>query len=197
MLSGIDFEVRPGEIVGVFGAIGSGKTTLVNLINRYLTPPPGSILLHGQDIRGLSLERLRRQVVTVSQEPFLFSASIGDNVRFGVPLAAEAADEALLAALRAAAMETDLARFPAGLDTIAGERGINLSGGQKQRIALARALLKPCELLILDDVMSAVDTETERYLIKNIYNFQHAKALLIISHRLSVLQRADRNRLAC
>ena len=190
VLDGIEFGVAPGEIVGVFGAIGSGKSTLVNLLNRYLTPPPGSVLLGGVDVRDLSLARLRRHLVTVSQEPFLFSATLRDNVTFG---AADSADEAaVLTALRAAAMSADLGRFPAGLDTIAGERGINLSGGQKQRISLARALLKPCDLLILDDVMSAVDHETERLLIERLYALRQARSLLIVSHRISVLERADR-----
>lgn len=189
ILQDISFAVGPGEIVGIFGAIGSGKTTLINTINRYLDPPAGMITLDGIDITRLSQTRLREHIVTVSQEPFLFSASIRENVRF----ASEDSDDSVVQnALSAASMHEDITRFPAGLDTIAGEKGINLSGGQKQRIALARSLLKPCDLLILDDVMSAVDYETERYLIEQIYNFQHARALLIVSHRVSVLERADR-----
>jgi ATP-binding cassette subfamily B protein len=189
LLKDVSFAVRPGEIVGIFGPIGSGKTTLVNIINRYLNPPPGMLTLDGIDITQISQATLRRHIVTVSQEPFLFSAAIRENVRF----AAEDTDDVTIRqALNAAAMDEDMARFPAGLDTIAGEKGINLSGGQKQRIALARSLLKPCDLLILDDVMSAVDHETERYLIRQIYGFRHARSLLIVSHRVSVLERADR-----
>lgn len=188
-LENISFEVRPGEIVGLFGTIGCGKTTLVNLLNRYLEPPPGTVFLEGEDITTLSQQRLRRHVVTVAQDPFLFSATIRDNVS----LAREAVDDAAIEqALRNAAMDTDLARFPAGIDTLAGEKGINLSGGQKQRIALARGLLRPCDLLILDDVLSAVDHDTERYLIERIYNLEQARALLIVSHRISALERADR-----
>ena len=189
VLQDVGFSVRPGEIVGIFGAIGSGKTTLVNIINHYLKPPINTITLDGIDISAISQATLRQHIVTVSQEPFLFSASIRDNVSFAADQVAAGEVES---ALSAAAMNNDLAHFPAGLETIAGEKGINLSGGQKQRIALARSLLKPCDLLILDDVMSAVDHETERYLIEQIYAFQHARSLLIVSHRISVLEQADR-----
>ena len=190
-LHDVSLEVRPGEIVGIFGPIGSGKTTLVNTINRYLNPPPGSITLDGVDSTAISQGRLRRHVVTVTQEPFLFSDSIRDNIRFGSAIDDEG-DGLLHEAARAAALEADLARFPAHLETMVGEKGITLSGGQKQRISLARSMLKPCDLLILDDVLSAVDHETERYLIQQIYAFRHARSLLIVSHRLSVLERAQR-----
>lgn len=189
VLQDVSFAIGPSEIVGVFGTIGCGKTTLVNLVNRYLQPPAGSVSLDGVDIAAISHQRLRRHVVTVGQEPFLFSATIRDNVRFAAP---EVDDETVRQALDSAAMRDDLARFPAGLDTLAGEKGINLSGGQKQRIALARALLRPCDLLILDEVLSAVDHETERYLIRRIYDFRQARSLLIVSHRISALERADR-----
>jgi len=188
VLQDIDFSLAPGEIVGVFGAIGSGKTTLVNCLNRYLPTPPGCVSLDGVDITRLELAKLRHHVVSVTQEAFLFADTIRENVRF----ASDADDEQVQEALRAAAMAGEVSRFPAGLDTIAGEKGINLSGGQKQRISLARALLTPCDILILDDVMSAVDQETERYLIDSIYGFRQARSLLIVSHRISVLERADR-----
>jgi len=189
-LGGVSLEIHPGEIVGLFGAIGSGKTTLVNLLNRYLTPPPGAVLWDGMDVRDISLATLRRHIVTVTQEPFLFSDSVRDNISFG---AVEGeAPQAVDTAAEAASLAEDVSRFPAGLDTMVGEKGITLSGGQKQRISLARSMLKPCDLLILDDVLSAVDHETERYLIDQIYRFQHARALLIVSHRVSVLERAQR-----
>jgi ATP-binding cassette subfamily B protein len=189
VLDGVSFEVRPGEIVGVFGTIGSGKSTLINLINGYLGPPPGAVFLDGVDVTELGHALLRRHVVTVTQEPFLFSATIRENIA----LAARGLDDAAVErAARAAALGPDLKRLPAGLDTQVGEKGITLSGGQKQRIALARTLLKPCDLLILDDVLSAVDHDTERYLIDQIYGFRHARALLIVSHRISALERARR-----
>lgn len=188
-LRDVSLAVRPGEIVGVFGPIGCGKSTLVNAVNRYLNPPPGTIFLDGIDITEISQARLRASVVTVSQEPFLFSDSVRENITFAND---EVSREAVDAAVVSAALGDDLARFPMGLDTMVGEKGITLSGGQKQRIALARSLLKPCDLLILDDVLSAVDHETERFLIDQIYGFRHARALLIVSHRTSVLERADR-----
>jgi ATP-binding cassette subfamily B protein len=194
VLQDVSFAVRPGETVGLFGPIGCGKTTLVNLLNRYLTPPPGTVRLDGVDVTAISQARLRHHVVTVTQEPFLFSDSVRENIRF-----AAAADErdpdaagALEQAVEAAALQPDLAGFPAGLDTLVGEKGITLSGGQKQRLSLARAILKPCDLLILDDVLSAVDHETERYLIERIYRFRQARATLIVSHRISALERAQR-----
>ncbi|MCB1804669.1 MAG: ATP-binding cassette domain-containing protein, partial [Candidatus Competibacteraceae bacterium] len=116
-------------------------------------------------------------------------ATIRENLRLARP---DLTQQQAMEALHAAALQEDLQRFPAGLDTLAGEKGINLSGGQKQRLALARALLTPCDLLILDDVLSAVDHETERFLINQIYRFQHARSLLIVSHRVSALERANR-----
>ncbi len=189
VLQDLSFQVRPGEIVGVFGTVGSGKTTLVNLVNRYLNPPPGAVFLDGVDVTEISQNTLRRHVVTVTQEPFLFSDTIRENIR----LAAPGVDDATLErAAHAAALREDLERLPSGLDTLVGEKGITLSGGQKQRISLARTLLKPCDLLMLDDVLSAVDHETERFLVEQIYGFRHARSLLIVSHRISVLERAHR-----
>jgi ATP-binding cassette, subfamily B, multidrug efflux pump len=192
VLRDVSLHVRPGEIVGLFGPIGAGKTTLVNLLNRYLTPPPGTVFLDGVDATEISQALLRRHVVTVTQEPFLFSDSVRENVRFAAAGAAGTGEQALQQAVQAAALQPDLASFPAGLETLVGEKGITLSGGQKQRIALARSTLKPCDLLILDDVLSAVDHETERLLIEQIYRFQQARATLIVSHRISALERANR-----
>jgi ATP-binding cassette subfamily B protein len=190
VLRDVSFEVRPGEIVGIFGPVGSGKSTLVNLINRYLTAPPGSIMLDGVDITEVRQELVRRHVVTVTQDPFLFSMSIRENVLFGART--DGAEEPLRQAITSASLQPDLSRFPGGIETQVGERGITLSGGQKQRIALARAIMKPCDLLVLDDPLSAVDHETERFLIGQIYGFQHSRSLLIVSHRVSVLERANR-----
>ena len=189
VLDKVSLALRPGEIVGVFGPIGSGKSTLVNCINRYLEPPVRSVFLDGIDATRISQARLRQHIITVSQEPFLFSATIRSNLKLAD---ANIDDDQAMRAIDAAAMSQDLKRFPAGLDTLAGEKGINLSGGQKQRIALARALLVECDVLVLDDVLSAVDHETERFLIRQIYQFQHARSLLIVSHRVSVLEKADR-----
>ena len=196
VLDEVSFHVAPGEVVGVFGPIGSGKTTLVNVLNHYLPSPPGTVYLDGIDIRDLDPVEVRRHVVTVTQEPFLFSDTLRANVAFSMEEPACESEQAMAAevekALEAAALRSDLERMPAGLSTPVGERGVTLSGGQKQRIALARASLKPCDLLILDDVLSAVDQETERVLVEWIYALTKARALLVVSHRISILQRADR-----
>ena len=214
VLDGVSLRVAPGEAVGVFGPVGSGKTTLVNLLNGHLAPPPGAVRLDGADVREVGANELLRHVVTVTQEPFLFSDTVRANVAFGVDGAQEAgtvpaagagsgsgsgagAGPETLAvpverAVADAALGPDLARMPMGLETVVGERGITLSGGQKQRVALARAMLKPCDLLILDDVLSAVDHDTERVLVDRIHGLTEARALLVVSHRISVLERADR-----
>ncbi len=276
VLDGVSLRVAPGEVVGVFGPVGSGKTTLVNLLNHYLAAPPGAVRLDGVDVRDLESRELRRRVVTVTQEPFLFSDTLRANVAFGLddeeppaeygreaparprgrpaswrermgtggkragsgdgpkagapaarapvakaPVAggptagasaagapatgASASGDAVAAgdapgtldarverATADAALGPDLSRMPAGIRTVVGERGITLSGGQKQRVALARAMLKPCELLILDDVLSAVDHDTERALVDRIHTLTTARSILVVSHRISVLERADR-----
>ena len=208
VLDGVSLRVAPGEVVGVFGPVGSGKTTLVNLLNRHLAPPPGAVRLDGVDVRDIGASELPRHVVTVTQEPFLFSDTVRANVAFGV---AERVGEGAAGAASAearvdveglavsveqaaadAALGPDLGRMPMGLETLVGERGITLSGGQKQRVALARAMLKPCDLLILDDVLSAVDHDTERVLVDRIHGLTEARSLLVVSHRISVLERADR-----
>jgi ATP-binding cassette subfamily B protein len=189
VLEDISLQVRPGEVVGLFGPVGSGKTTIVNLINRYLTPPVHSLFIDGVDARGISLERLRQHAVTVSQEPFLFSDTIRENIAFGT---GQIDDDELDRIVDQSSLREDISRMPAGVETVVGEKGITLSGGQKQRIALARALRKPCDLLILDDVLSAVDYETERFLIDSIYREHLARSLLVVSHRISALERADR-----
>ena len=214
VLDGVSLRVAPGEAVGVFGPVGSGKTTLVNLLNGHLAPPPGAVRLDGADVREVGANELPRHVVTVTQEPFLFSDTVRANVAFGMDggpeagagseagsgpaaeAAAGAGPEALAVpverAVADAALGPDLARMPMGLETVVGERGITLSGGQKQRVALARAMLKPCDLLILDDVLSAVDHDTERVLVDRIHGLAGARSLLVVSHRISVLERADR-----
>ena len=193
VLEGVSLRVAPGEVVGVFGPVGSGKTTLVNLLNHYLAAPPGAIRLDGVDVRDLDSRVLRRHVVTVTQEPFLFSDTLLSNVGFGLGDGEPAAgDPRIERAVADAALGPDLARLPSGLGTLVGERGITLSGGQKQRVAFARAMLKPCDLLILDDVLSAVDHDTERVLVERIHSLSNARSILVVSHRISVLERTDR-----
>ena len=188
VLDDISFTVQSGEVVGIFGAVGAGKSTLLDLINGYLSVPQGTVFVNGEDVLALGHNKLREQLVTVSQEPFLFS----DTIRNNIALQVDPEDERLEPAARAAALATDLARMPSGLQTMVGEKGITLSGGQKQRVSLARALVEPRRLLLLDDVLSAVDHSTERQLIEAIYRDADKRATLLVSHRLSVLAQAHR-----
>jgi len=194
-LEAVSFSLLPGEIVGVFGPVGCGKSTLVNVINGVLQPPGGTVFVDGVDASTLGHSALRSEVGTVSQEPFLFSDTIRENVLLGIDedeMSALDLDRCVHQAVEAAALVSDLERMPAGLETLVGEKGITLSGGQKQRVALARAFLAPRPIMLLDDVFSAVDHETERYLIRQIYRLRERAAVLLVSHRISALEGADR-----
>ncbi len=199
VLRNINFTIRPGQIIGVLGRIGSGKSTLVNGLNRYLDMGHGSIFLGDQDLAELSDNDVRSSIRTVTQEPFLFSDTVENNVTFAETDFDSVEPEHFRNILRSAALESEVARFPKQEKTMVGEKGIMLSGGQKQRISLARAMLKPCDLLILDNVLSAVDYETERHLLREIYkllipennNPPQAKSILIVSHRVTSMGQAD------
>ena len=185
-LDDVSFTVVPGQTIGILGQVGSGKSTLVNCLNHYLDVPEGSVFLDGRDITTLARSDLRSAVRTVTQDPFLFSDSVDNNVTFG---SKEPQD--VERALAAAAMQKEVAKFPQQRDTIVGEKGILLSGGQKQRLSLARALYSPAKLLVLDNVLSAVDNDTERFLLKELFKREHHQAAIIVSHRASVLERVD------
>tara|TARA_B100001079_G_scaffold50709_1_gene41611 strand:- start:1279 stop:2757 length:1479 start_codon:yes stop_codon:yes gene_type:complete len=199
VLRKINFTIRPGQIIGVLGRIGSGKSTLVNALNRYLDISPGSIFLGEQDLTSLSDNDLRNSIRTVTQEPFLFSDTVENNVTFADTEYDSNDLEHFREIINAAALEAEVERFPKKEKTMVGEKGIMLSGGQKQRISLARAMLKPCDLLILDNVLSAVDYETERHLLREIYKLlkpetnrpAQAKSILIVSHRVTSMGQAD------
>ncbi len=184
VLDGVSFTVAAGTTVGVYGSVGSGKSTLLRLLARLGNPPPGAVLVDGVDVRELDLDAWRRQVCLVAQTPFLFSESIEENIGFGAPRAA------VEAAARDAALAVDLAALPAGLGTVVGERGIVLSGGQRQRVALARGLLRRGSVVLLDDVLSAVDHQTEAELLATLRARTDATRF-IVSHRLSALTQAD------
>ena len=162
VLSGVDLEVQCGEIVAVCGATGAGKTSLLNLLPRFYDPTSGRVLLGGVDSRDLPLSELRRSVALVTQKPVLFSMPLRDNL-LAARVDADWAD--VLAACEAAGVAAFVDGLPDGYDTLIGERGVNLSGGQRQRVALARALIAQARVIVLDDPMSAVDTETERLLV--------------------------------
>lgn len=188
VLSGIDLEARPGEVVALVGATGAGKTTLVNLIPRFHEVREGRILLDGRDIRGMRLEELREQVAIVSQEPFLFNGSLRENLLYG---RLDATPEALQAAIEAAECSGFIGRLAEGLDTQVGERGVRLSVGEKQRVSIARALLKDAPILILDEATASVDTATERAIQSALDRLMARRTSFVIAHRLSTIRAAD------
>jgi ATP-binding cassette subfamily B multidrug efflux pump len=188
VLQGIDFQVTAGQTVALVGRTGSGKSTLLSLLPRMAEPPEGTLFVDGTDVRRIPLARLRSAIGMVPQETFLFSATIRENIALGRP---EAPVEEILEAARLAGLEPDLAQFPHGLDTVVGERGLTLSGGQKQRVALARALLRRPRLLLLDDCLSAVDTQTEEHILNNLRTVFQGRTVFLVSHRISTVKDAD------
>jgi len=188
VLRQIDFAVDAGTRVALVGRTGAGKSTLLSLIPRLYEPAKGSLWIDGFDVRRLPLATLRSMLAMVPQETFLFSATIRDNVAFGQP---EASGEEIQQAVRLAGLDEDLQDFPAGLDTIVGERGISLSGGQRQRVALARAVLRQPRLLLLDDCLSAVDAQTEERILDNLRIFFPGRTVFQVSHRISAVEGAD------
>lgn len=188
VLRHIDLAVSAGTTVAVAGRTGSGKSTLLSLIPRLIDPPAASLAVDGLDVRSLPLATLRGAIAVVPQETFLFSDTVAANIAFGKP---EASREEIAQAARDAGLEEDLAGFPQGLDTVVGERGITLSGGQKQRVALARAILPRPKILLLDDCLSAVDTQTEERILANLKRVAAGRTVFLVSHRVSTLKGAD------
>ena len=189
VLQGLSLELKPGEVVALVGHSGSGKSTVAQLLARFYDPEIGRITFGGTDIRTFSPRSLRRHVGTVAQEPILFATSIRDNIRYGMP---NADMEAVAAAAVASNAIEFIESFPEGFDTLVGERGVRLSGGQKQRIAIARALLKDPDLLVLDEATSALDAESEHLVQEALDRLMKGRTTLVIAHRLSTVQGADR-----
>ena len=189
VLSGVDLEVAPGEIVAVCGSTGAGKTSLLNLLPRFYDPTAGRVLIGGVDSRELALAELRGSVALVTQKPVLFSMPLRDNLLAARP---DADWVEVLAACETAGVAAFVDGLPNGYDTLIGERGVNLSGGQRQRVALARALIAESRVIVLDDPMSAVDTETERHLIATLRPAVAGRTVLIAGQRLSTILVADR-----
>jgi ATP-binding cassette subfamily B protein len=187
-LEAINFSLPVGRTVGLVGRVGSGKSTVAQLLPRLFDVTAGEILLDGQDIRKLPLRELRRTLGYVPQDTFLFSTSLRRNLTFGRENVSEAELER---AVRIAKLERDLEIFPQGVDTIVGERGVTLSGGQKQRATLARALVMDPPVLILDDCLSSVDAQTEAEILHGLKSIIKEKTCLIISHRISAVKEAD------
>jgi len=188
-LDGVTLRIPAGATVAIVGHTGSGKTTLVQLIPRLLDPDAGCVLVDGVDVREFSPQELRRQIGFVPQETFLFSATLAENIAFGVAGASEAE---IRRAAEVAGLDADVAGFPNGYHTPVGERGITLSGGQKQRTAIARAILRNPRILILDDALSSVDTETEARILSRLAGVMRERTTILISHRVSTVRNADR-----
>ena len=190
VLKDINLAVAPGERLAIVGRSGSGKSTLVSLIPRFYDPTAGVVLVDGRDVRDYRRADLRRQISLVSQDVKLFDDTIRSNIAYGAMSAAS--DEEIEAAARAAHVLEFTDRFPAGLETEVGDRGVTLSGGQRQRVAIARALLKNTPILILDEATSALDSESERHIQEALEVLMKDRTTLVIAHRLSTIEKADR-----
>ncbi len=188
-IAGVNLEIFSGETVAIVGHTGCGKTTLASLIPRLFDPTRGSVELGGMDLRRFDPEELRREIGFVPQETFLFSATLAENIAWGV---SSATKEEIRWAAEIAGLGSDIETFPNGLETVIGERGLTLSGGQKQRTAIARAILRNPRVLILDDALSSVDTVTEEKILNGLAGVMRDRTTILISHRVSTVQNADR-----
>ena len=193
MLTGIDLEIEAGSTIALIGASGSGKTTLASLVPRFYDADEGRVLIDGVDVRDVTRRSLRREVGVISQDPFLFSTSVRDNIAFGVP---DVSEELVEAAARAAQAHAFIEELPDGYDTVIGERGITLSGGQRQRLAIARALVIDPRILILDDATASVDATTESLIRAGLAEAMRDRTTIVIAHRLSTISLADTSRRA-
>jgi len=189
VLQNISLHARPGQVIGLLGATGSGKTSLVNLLPRFYEYTDGSITIDGIELRDIARDGLRAQIGIVQQEPFLFSTTIRGNITYGV--GRDVSDAEVEAAARAAAVHDVILSFPNGYDTLVGERGVTLSGGQKQRVTIARTLLKNPSILILDDATSSVDTETDAAIRSALRKLMENRTTFIIAHRVQSVMEAD------
>lgn len=187
-LKDISLEIKAGTTLAVIGRTGNGKSTLVNLLLHLYNTKPGMILIDGRDIGTIPLKDLREHIAYVPQDNFLFSDTLKSNIAFG---AEDENMDAIIRATRASCIHENIVAFPDGYETIVGERGVTLSGGQKQRSSIARALMKDAPILILDDALSAVDTDTEEQILKNLKKNRQGKTTILIAHRISTIQNAD------
>jgi subfamily B ATP-binding cassette protein MsbA len=188
-LDKVNLTVQVGEVVALVGASGSGKTTLVSLVPRFYRPTEGIVSIDGIDIRLADRASLRRQIGIVSQETVLFDDVIRNNIAYGRP---DATEDQIIEAAKAAYAWEFIERLPKGLDTFVGENGLKLSGGQRQRLAIARAILRDPPILILDEATSALDSESEKLVQQALANLMKGRTTLVIAHRLSTVQHADR-----
>jgi len=189
VLDSVSLDVKPGEMIGLVGHSGAGKTTVINLIARFYDPTEGRVLIDGMDMRSVKLNDLRGQLGIVLQEPFLFPGTVASNIAYAKP---DASPEEILRAAKAANAHDFIMRFPDGYDTQVGERGVRLSGGERQRLSIARAILHDPRILILDEATASVDTETEHQIQEAINRLISGRTTFAIAHRLSTLRNADR-----
>jgi subfamily B ATP-binding cassette protein MsbA len=189
VLRDVSFAVKPGQIIGVVGGTGSGKSTIVSLIPRFYDPTSGRVLIDGVDVRDYQLHPLRRQIGFVLQETVLFHGTIRDNIAYGRP--GIATEDEVVAAAKLANADEFIAKMPQGYDTVVGERGDTLSGGQRQRIGIARAVIRNNPILILDEPTAALDTESERLVIEGLQRLMKGRTVITIAHRLSTIRDAD------
>jgi ATP-binding cassette subfamily B protein len=188
VLQEIDLELAPGRVVALIGHTGAGKTTLASLVPRFYDVQRGAVTIDGVDVREVTLTSLRREIGVIAQDPFLFSATVRENIAFGRP---GATDEEVERAARLAQAHEFVEQLPKGYETVIGERGITLSGGQRQRVAIARALLLDPRILILDDATASVDATTEARIREGLREAMRDRTTIIIAHRLSTIALAD------
>ncbi|WP_081209397.1 ABC transporter ATP-binding protein [Salegentibacter sediminis] len=188
-LKNVSFEVKSGETLAIIGKTGAGKSTILELIGRLYDVEDGEITIDGHNIRELNLESLRKSIGYVPQDAFLFSDSIKSNIKFGKT---DATDKEIIEAAKNASVHKNIVGFSKGYDTVLGERGITLSGGQKQRVSIARAIIHDPKILLFDDCLSAVDTETEEEILSNLFRISTNKTTIIVSHRISSAKNADK-----
>ena len=189
VLSDLSFEAKPGELVALVGPTGAGKTTVINLLHRFYDPIEGRLTIDGRDLRDVTLESWYRQIALVPQETILFGGTILDNIRYGKM---EATEGDVREASQAAHAHDFITSLPDGYRTVVGEKGVNLSGGQRQRIAIARAVLKNPRILLLDEATSSLDTDSERLVQEALQRLMKGRTTIVVAHRLSTIQRADR-----
>jgi len=189
VLRGISLNVRPGEVIAIVGMTGSGKTSLVNLLPRFFDVTRGSLSINGHDVRDVTIKSLRSHIALVSQHPYLFNATVHENICYGSP---ERGRDAVIEAARKASALEFIEQLPDGFDTCVGEHGNRLSGGQRQRIAIARAVLKDAPILILDEATASLDVQIEKQIQQSLEQLIRTRTAFIISHRLSTIRNADR-----
>ena len=189
-INNLSFIIKKGESLGIIGRTGCGKSTIIQLLTRQVEPQSGVILIDGKNINDCNLDELRSRTSVVPQDVFLFSDTIKNNISFGLNKG-DTSEEMLIEVTKQAHVYHNIVEFKSGFDTLLGERGVNLSGGQKQRISIARALIRTPEILILDDCLSAVDTETEKIILRNFKNMNDVTSM-IVSHRVSSIRNASR-----